>query len=104
MQTEPVVSKPSNPVDAYREHFLQAQLAGNRAEAVRVVRAGLAAGTSARGVPLEIVAKAQREIGRLWQENKITVADEHQATAISQVVLALAYPHLEHLPRLGKSV
>jgi methanogenic corrinoid protein MtbC1 len=31
------------------------------------------------------------EIGRLWQENRITVAQEHLATAVSQSVLARAY-------------
>jgi methanogenic corrinoid protein MtbC1 len=91
-------------LDALRERFLRAQLAGDRAEAVRVAQVALAAGTSARDVHLEIVAKAQREIGHLWQENRITVADEHQATAISQVVLSVVYPHLERQPRVGKSI
>ncbi len=36
----------------------------------------------------DVIQKTQREIGRLWQENRITIADEHVATAISQLALA----------------
>ncbi|HEU0077800.1 MAG TPA: cobalamin-dependent protein, partial [Longimicrobiaceae bacterium] len=32
-----------------------------------------------------------REVGRLWQENRITVADEHLATAITQAAMARLY-------------
>lgn len=85
--------------------YLAAQLAGDRREAVRlVVEEGLKGGLSARSIHLDVVAEAQREIGRLWQENRISVADEHQATAISQVVLSHLYGALERAPRLGKRV
>jgi len=36
------------------------------------------------------------EIGRHWERNRITVAEEHTATAITQYVLAQLY---ERLPR-----
>lgn len=47
-----------------------------------------------QGVPIEdtytyIIQPAQREIGRLWQVNEITVAEEHAATEISRNAMAV---------------
>ena len=44
-----------------------------------------------RELQLGVVQEAQREIGRLWQENRISIAQEHMATAISQLALAHLY-------------
>lgn len=76
--------------------YLEAQLAGDRAAALRVVLDGAAAGVPVRDLHLRVIQPAQREIGRLWQENRISVAQEHLATSISQVVIARLY---EQLPR-----
>jgi len=85
--------------------YLAAQLSGDRREALRIVlEEGLARGMSAHEIHLDVVAVAQREIGRLWEENKISVADEHQATAISHVVLSHVYPSLVREPSTGRRV
>ena len=74
------------------ERYLAAQLAGDREEAVRLVLAeGLGRGFTAPEVHLHVIGRAQREIGRLWQDNRITVAQEHLATAISQVALTQVF-------------
>lgn len=84
--------------------YLAAQLAGDQREALRlVVDEGIARGMTTREIHLQVVAEAQRELGRLWQENRITVADEHQATAISQLVLSHVYSSLHREGRLGKT-
>ena len=95
----------SAPVHPLLARYLAAVLAGDRTEALRVVvDDGMARGVSARELDLDVVAAAQREVGRLWQENKISVADEHQATAIAQVVLAHLYPSLERAERVNRKV
>ena len=95
----------SAPVHPLLAHYLAAVLAGDRDEALRVViDDGMKRGMAVRDLDLDVVAAAQREIGRLWQENRISVADEHQATAISQVVLAHLYPSLERAPRVHRRV
>jgi methanogenic corrinoid protein MtbC1 len=43
----------------------------------------------------QILQPAQYEIGSMWEQNRITVADEHLATAITQHVVARLYEHLE---------
>lgn len=95
----------SAPIHPLMSRYLEAVLAGDRNEALRIVlEEGFRKGESARVLDLDVVAAAQREIGRLWQENRITVADEHQATAISQIVLSHLYPSFERGDRIGKRV
>ena len=73
-------------LEELREQFLAAQLAGDRREALRVVvEKGLqGANLAATELAVGVVAEAQRKIGELWQRNRISVADEHMATAIAQ--------------------
>lgn len=72
---------------AVREQYLQAQVTGDRRAALQVVRDALAQGHSVRDVRQRVVQAAQQEIGRLWQENRLSIAHEHMATAISQMAL-----------------
>ena len=85
--------------------YLAALLAGDRDVAVRVaLEEGLARGLAVPDLYLGVIQPAQVRIGDLWQENRLTVAQEHVATAISQLVLALAYPALPCAPSNGKRV
>lgn len=86
------------------ERYVRAQLAGERSAALAVVKDALAAGLSVPRVHLELIQAAQYEIGRLWESNQISVAEEHQATAISQLALAILYDQLPRAPRNGKRV
>lgn len=85
--------------------YLASQLTGDRREALRLVEdEGLGRGVSPPDIHLSVVQPAQYEIGRLWQENSISVAQEHVATAISQLVLAFLYPRMPRAPRVEKRV
>lgn len=84
------------------QRYLAAQLAGDRQEALRVVlEEGVERGVDVSRLQLEVIQPAQYEIGRLWQENRITVVQEHLATGISQLALAHLYRHLRRAPRNG---
>ena len=84
---------------------LDAQLAGDRRRAVGLVADLLRnAGIDRSAVRLRVIREAQREIGRLWQENTISIAQEHVATAISQLALAEVYRHDAPRPRNGVKV
>lgn len=52
----------------------------------------------------QVLQGAQREIGRLWQENEVSIAQEHMATAIAGLVLTQLFDRAEHRPRNGKRV
>jgi len=76
---------------AIREAYLAALRAGDRRRAFAVVDVARRGGLDILGVYLDVLQPALREIGRLWQDNELTVAEEHLATAISQIVMARIY-------------
>lgn len=88
-----------DPLALSRRLFLQAILAGRREAAVDIVLEAHNAGHDLRDLYVEIFQKALYEVGRLWEANRITVADEHMATAITQYVVARVY---ERLPVAGE--
>lgn len=95
----------ARPLSEVRTQYLSAQLAGNRREALRlVIEEGVARGATVFQVQLEVIQEAQREIGRLWQENQISIAQEHMATAISHMALAHLYDHAPRAAANGKKV
>src|SRR5579883_111928 len=92
-------------VTLLKDAYVAAQLRGDRREAMRLVMDdGLARGVPVPALYLEVVASAQRDIGVMWQENRISIADEHLATAISQLVIAQLYTRLPRRRAAGKRV
>ena len=85
---------PSREGDPVAARFLEAIVAGNRRRAFEVADAALAGGMEIRALYLEVFQPALRDVGRLWQQNHITVADEHLATAIVQAAMARLYDRL----------
>jgi methanogenic corrinoid protein MtbC1 len=78
------------PHDEAHRAFLEAILAGDHAQSMAEARVHLA-----RGVPYlyeGIIERALQEVGERWQQNRISVADEHLAAAIAQSVIASLYP------------
>lgn len=92
-------------LDELRRRYLCAQLAGDRREAVRlIIEDGLAVGCDAVELQTNVIQAAQRELGVLWQHNKVSIAQEHMASAISQVALAALFERVTPQPRVGRSV
>lgn len=90
------------PLQSLTDRYIAAQLAGDRATALQIVlEEGIGREVPASELYLNLIQPAQHRIGRLWQENCITVAQEHLATAISQLVLAHLYPLLPREPENG---
>ena len=83
------VSMPSPP-DLLASYF-DAISEGDRRRAFQVIDEAWNAGLDLGVIYLELFQPALREIGRLWQENRISVADEHLATAITEAAMARAY-------------
>lgn len=72
--------------------YVSTQLAGDRRGALRlIVEHGLNRGIPVPTLYLDVVQAAQYRIGDLWQQNRISVAQEHLATAISQLAIAELY-------------
>jgi methanogenic corrinoid protein MtbC1 len=71
--------------------YLASLLAGERRIASQLVLDSVARGMSVRDVYLDVFEPVQHEIGRLWQVNRITVAEEHYCTAATQLVMSQLY-------------
>ena len=94
-----------DPLQTLFARYLEAQLAGDRRAALRVVlEDGLAAGHSVSDLHTGVVQAAQAEIGRMWQDNRISIAQEHMATAISHVVASRLFEEAKPEARIGKRI
>jgi methanogenic corrinoid protein MtbC1 len=71
--------------------YCELALSGHQRQAHELMQAVMEQGHTLSEAAVRLIEPAMVEIGRLWQDNLITVAREHLATAISQNVLARAY-------------
>ncbi len=101
--SEPAAPPPP-PAHALLRPYLAAQLAGDHRAALDLaIEQGVRAGVGVPELHLRVVQPAQHEIGRLWQNNRISVAQEHLATSISQLVVSHLYQHMQREPPNGKN-
>jgi methanogenic corrinoid protein MtbC1 len=82
------------PNERIAEEFLQTLLAADSGAASGVVRDALAEGLDGYAVLDDVIAPSLYEVGRLWELGRVTIADEHLATAIAHRVLVSVYPVL----------
>ncbi len=75
--------------------YSQALIKGNRKLAETIALQSMQQSVNLIDMEVEVIQPAMIEIGLLWQQNKLTVAQEHLATAISQNVLARSYGKAE---------
>lgn len=104
--SQPVVPasfiKEESPLHALAEQYLQAVLQGDRRAASQMVLDAVQQGTSVKDIYLQVFQPAQQEIGRLWQTNRISVAQEHYCTAATQLVMSQLYPYIFAGDKIGR--
>jgi len=66
-----------------------------------VIEEGIAKGARVIDLQAYVIRPAQLELGRLWQTNRVSIAQEHLATGVSQVVMASLYEFVSPTPRNG---
>lgn len=79
------------PAVPHQAAYLAALRTGNRRSVFAVVERARTAGLDVAALYVDVVQPSLREIGRLWQAGEVTVAEEHLATAITQLVMAQVY-------------
>ena len=84
-----------NLTSALQKAYLKEILEGNRKTSLEIIMDAFHSGYSIPGIYMDIFQEALYEIGRLWETNLITVADEHMGTAITQYVMSNLYQNLE---------
>lgn len=95
---------PEQPHAELAGRYLELLLAAQRREASELVLAAVDGGMPIRDVYLHVFQAVQYEVGRLWQINRISVAQEHFCTAATQMVMSLLYPRLFTTERNGLSM
>lgn len=83
--------------------YLEELLGGNHGTAGELIREAVGTGTPIQRIYLEVLQPAQREVGKLWQEGRISVAEEHACTAATQRVMGRLYPHVFNRERNGRT-
>ena len=74
--------------------YLTAALAGRRGDAWEATRVATRAGVSLPDIYRQLVLWTQRRLGELWATGKISVAQEHMASAVTQSILSRLYAEI----------
>jgi len=81
-------------VDNLARQYLESLLSGDRRTASRLIMDRVQNGVDVKTIYMQVFQPSQREIGRLWQTNQISVAQEHFCTAATQMIMSQLYPYI----------
>lgn len=79
--------------------YMDALLRGDRAAASLIIGEAVSSGATVEAIYLHVFQPCQWEVGRLWQMNRISVADEHYCTAATQLIMSQLYGHVFTAPK-----
>lgn len=85
---------PGHPQAALARRYLDLLLRARRRQASELILRTVDSGMSIRDAYNHVFQPVQYELGRLWQLNQITVAQEHFCTAATQLIMSQLYPRL----------
>jgi methanogenic corrinoid protein MtbC1 len=100
--TPPAFIQIGAPLGNLAQQYMDALLRGERNAASQLVLNAVDQGTSIKDIYLRVFQPAQREIGRLWQTNQVSVAQEHYCTAATQLIMSQLYPRIFAAARIGR--
>lgn len=86
--------KEDAPLSRLANKYLEHLLKGDRAAASQLILDKVDGGISVKEIYLYVFQPVQYEIGRLWQQDKLTVAQEHYCTAATQLIMSQLYAHI----------
>jgi MerR family transcriptional regulator, light-induced transcriptional regulator len=90
----PSLLEGKSPLVLLARQYLQTLLCGERKTASRMILAAVERGVTVKDIYLGVFQPCQREIGRLWQTNQISVAEEHFCTAVTQLIMSQLAPQI----------
>ncbi|MGZ4786875.1 MAG: cobalamin B12-binding domain-containing protein [Terriglobales bacterium] len=86
--TPPSCIDPSSSYANLANSYLEALLSSDHEQARKVMQSARLAGLGFPEIYQSIFQAAQREVGRLWQVNYISVAQEHYCTATTEMLMS----------------
>jgi methanogenic corrinoid protein MtbC1 len=84
--------------------YLGHAVAGRHEHAVRHVLDLADQGMPVGDLLVDVIAPAQYELGRLWERGVVNIAQEHIATAVTQITMSALHPRLFGGPRVGSTL
>jgi methanogenic corrinoid protein MtbC1 len=91
-----------SPLGNLAKPYLDALLSGDKKRANRLIQDAVQKGESVKNIYLQVLQPVQREIGRLWHTNKVSVAQEHFASAVTQLIMSQLYPQIFTTQKIGR--
>lgn len=86
------------------ETYLTSLLDGKRSKCRDIVQKLLDKKIDLKRLYTDLFQRSMYRVGKLWENNQITVANEHLATSITESLLNLAYPSIFARERIGRKV
>lgn len=90
------------PLSDLAHAYIEALLKGDRRRASELITTAASDGISVKDIYLHVFQKSQREIGRRWQMNEVSVAQEHFCTAATQMIMSQLYPYIFSNEKSGR--
>lgn len=100
--TEPTRLSVATPLGKLAAEYLLKVLEGDRLSACARVLEAAKAGTPVPSIYLQVFIPVQHELGRMWHLGEINVAEEHFATATTQLAMAQLLAIAERRPFDGR--
>jgi len=95
----PTYLRATEPHAELAREYIDALMNGERHVASQKILHAIDKGVAIKDIYLHVFQPAQYEVGRLWQLNELTVAQEHYCTAATQLIMSQLYPHILTSPK-----
>jgi methanogenic corrinoid protein MtbC1 len=82
--------------------YLRDLLAGEKGKCIGTVNGLLGKGATLYDLYIRLFQRSMYQVGELWEQNRISVAVEHLATAITESLLTLVYPLIFSAEHVGR--
>lgn len=82
---------PHGPLRTTAQRYMLAVLENRRHDAWRVLEECLGAGVSREELVRQVLMSTQAEVGRMWQQNELSIVEEHMASEVAEGCLTRLY-------------
>lgn len=103
-QTIPTFLHDGAPLSRLAHQYFAALHRGEQHAASALVLEAVSGGTPVKDIYLQVLEPTQREIGRLWQTESITVAQERFCTTSTQLIMSQLCPHFPAVAKNGHTM
>jgi MerR family transcriptional regulator, light-induced transcriptional regulator len=91
----------NNPYREIKNKYIAFLLNGERNKAMDLIHSTVKNNVSIKDIYIHIFQESLYEIGNLWEENIISVAQEHYCTASTQLIMSQLYSHIFNTKKNG---